>query len=87
MYAYSPTGSPIVATAEMVPSNAAVWPDSFTRNAGGQLQFDHTGESDVFWDSSETRESLTGELIFVDQDGKLWPESQLQLRETAKDNA
>lgn len=49
MKALSPTGSPIIATLEMIPGCAEV--NSFTRAADGSLDPEYGGYTDVLWDA------------------------------------
>lgn len=79
MYAFAPNGSPICGTLESVPGCAETVDDSFERNDDGSLDYNHAGETDVWWDDQTTLSTVTGETIFVDRNGNQWAASQLVL--------
>jgi hypothetical protein len=66
----SPTGKEIVATAELVHGTCGI-----TINDDGTFDYDGTG-TDVDWDSQVQRQ-LDGQRLFVDEDGDIWRENQI----------
>lgn len=79
--AFSPTGSPIVATSDLVPANAMIAEDSFSREADGSLAFEYDGTgSKMCWDGQYTQE-IDGKALFVAEDGTEWREDELVLRD------
>jgi hypothetical protein len=84
MIATSPTGVAIIGTLEMVPGTALITTDSFEKNAKGEITFDHDGETEIDWDGQETQ-TKNGKELFVDEDGGIWTEDQLVLKETDDD--
>lgn len=54
MRALSPTGSLIVAAADMVPGNALISENSFSRNKDGTLDHEWVGETTMCWDGAVT---------------------------------
>jgi hypothetical protein len=43
----------------------------------GKFQVEYAGSTDVHWDGQKTATNRTGERLFVDVEGTLWPESKL----------
>lgn len=87
-YAVAPNGMKIIGTSERIIGRAEIIRGSFSRDEKGELQFDHEGYTQVFWDAQETeRCPLTGESIFLDADGHAWRESQLRLVDANKEPA
>jgi hypothetical protein len=80
MHAISPTGSPIVGTADMVPANALIQQGSFTRGADGAIEFEWEGESLCCWDGQYTKQR-DGKDLYVDENGEEWTEDQIKLVE------
>lgn len=78
MYAISPVGTRIVGTAETVSATAELVKDSFHRNDDGSIWYDHSGDSEVFWDSMTTNME-EGQIVFVDENGDEWLENQITL--------
>lgn len=52
MKAVSPTGSPIIGTSESIPGTALA--SGFHRDKDQGLDFEHEGETEVFWDGQTT---------------------------------
>lgn len=78
---YSPTGSRIVATRDIVYADAAISDGSAHNTAySGKFDFEYAGGSTINWDSQVTEE-LEGERLFVDEDGDVWSEDVLELKE------
>lgn len=73
MYAYNKnTGKPILGTYEMIPGRAEIKDGSFKLNEDGtDLEYEHAGETEVFWDGQITQsdDGLEGRTIFLDEDG------------------
>jgi hypothetical protein len=81
MYAWSPTGSGILGTLEIIQGRCDTFRDGFSRAADGTLEYDHSGNgTEMFWDGAETA-SKDGESLFLDEDGEEWKESELILTE------
>jgi hypothetical protein len=55
MKAFSPTGSPIVGTADLIPGNALI--QEFHKLPDGTLEIDWASETDVCWDGQFTKTS------------------------------
>ena len=85
MRAYSPTGSLIVQTLEVVPATSGITPNSF-RMIHGELDFDWDGNTEIEWNDQKTvmREN---QRVFVDEEGLEWLESQLVLRKEEENAA
>lgn len=69
----APNGAQIVGTSEMIASTAHV---ENLRWENGEVTFDYEGGSDVYWDTSTTQ-TRDGEILFVDENGDEWSESDL----------
>ncbi len=80
MYAYAPTGSPILGTLENCPARAELLHDSYGRDADGKLTYEHAGGSEMFYDEMQTAQR-DGEDIYLDEDGSDWKESEIALFE------
>lgn len=80
MKAYSPTGKEIRGTLERLSGVADVIDDSFWKLDDGSLDFEHAGNTEVWWDEQTTVLGANRERIFVDTEGGEWLESQLELR-------
>lgn len=76
MYAYSPTGSPILGTSEICPCRAEIIEDSYERDAEGKLIFEYAGGTEMFYDGQRI-DMLDGEELYLDMDGAEWKESEL----------
>lgn len=76
MYAYSPTGKLIVATADLIPGTAWITENSFTPG----LNFEYAGETEIHWDDQYVYEE-GNERFFIDEEGDLWKESEIALEE------
>jgi len=71
----APNGSPIVGTSELTPGMAEV-----TFHEDGT--WDYAGETDVYWDG-QTTVTWAGQIVWQDQDGNEWRESELLKDPTA----
>jgi hypothetical protein len=49
------------------------------RLENGRLEFEYFGTTEIWHDETRTADNEQGETIFVDAEGKEWPESQLML--------
>ena len=78
MYAFAPTGSPILGTLERLSGRAEIVMDSYRREADGRIESDFGGGSEIFYDDQRT-EQRDGEDLFLDEDGREWKESELVL--------
>ena len=79
------TGSPIVATLEVVHGRCGIANDSFTKRPDGSLQFeDDGGGTDLCWDSAETATDDHGR-IFLDRDGEQVAEADVELVTPARE--
>lgn len=74
MKAYSPSGSLIVATADVIEANALI--RSMERLPDGSVEIEWVGEAEVCWDSQRTKQQ-EGQDLYVDEDGQEWKESEL----------
>jgi hypothetical protein len=75
----TPKGTTIVGTADSVLATAII--TGPRRNEAGEIEFDYVGESDVDWNTQETRTDANGETLYTDDRGEDWPESSLKLVE------
>lgn len=81
MKLFAPDGSRIIGTVDRI--NAVANISGAKRNPDGSLDLDYTGDTDIDWDSQVTiarNNPDTGkrELVFVDEDGAEWLESELE---------
>lgn len=93
LYAYSPEGVAIVGTNEKLYGTAIAIVSKSP--ATGEIEVEHQGETTIDWDAGETVRLLNGEevpkdtpgaeMTYVDEEGKVWPESQLVWEETIPD--
>ena len=73
--AYSPEGSPIVGTLELIPGMAMA---EVTRDDSGAINVEYEGETEVYWNDQKTvRDNETNETIYVDENESRWLESEL----------
>jgi hypothetical protein len=81
---YAPNGSVIIGTAELIEGTARI--DGALPPGAGRTRFElqYSGGTDVDWDSQTTR-LRERKRLFVDEDGSLWPEDELTLREPPAD--
>jgi len=78
---YAPNGSVIIGTAELIEGVARIR-GALAPSAGrARFELQYEGSTDVDWDSQTTR-TRERKRLFVDEDGTLWPEDELTLRET-----
>lgn len=75
----SPTGVPIVGTAESLLATAHI--QGFSRDKNGKLAFDYAGDSNIHWDTQETKKDKNGQTLFEDENGDEWPEGALVVTE------
>mgnify|MGYP001600197707 CR=1 FL=1 len=64
MKAISPTGSPIIGTADMVPANALAF--NFERTSDGSLTLEWAGQSDMCWNGQYTKQTGGAEYAAED---------------------
>lgn len=84
MKAYAPNGKIIVATLETIPGSCALHEDAFERAADGSLVIEYDGSgTDIDWDGQEAARD-NGEVVFIDEAGDPWPESQIRLEGEAE---
>lgn len=83
MYAYNKkTGLPILGTYEMVPARAETTDGSFRLNEDGtELEYEHAGETEMFWDGQDTQSDAKGRTIFLDSDGQEVTIDEIELTE------
>lgn len=67
----APNGRAIVGTPETILGLARA--NTFTEDDSGQLIPDYSGDTDMYWDSTETQTTETGEMMVQDDDGATWP--------------
>ena len=74
----SPNGTIIAGTLERLHARAGIIPGSARRNPQGGIEFDHDGETELFWEDQRTvlRDE---ERVFLDEEGWEFLESQLRL--------
>ena len=74
--AKAPNGSDILGTLDSVPGVAVI--QSFDRDPEtGALTWDYAGETKMDWDGQTPQTDAAGEILFVAEDGGVWPQSQL----------
>lgn len=81
MRAYSPNDELIVGTLEALKATARIADGSYNRDKDGKLTFEHHGGTEVWWDETKTMRSPDGETLYVCEDGKIWSESQIVLKD------
>lgn len=81
MIVKAPTGSLIIGTQETVPARCELSLDGWSIDADGSLQWEHCGDSEVFWDGMTTDEWPDGGPVFEDEDGEAWPMQCLIIEE------
>lgn len=72
---YAPNGNLITGTAETVQGTARI--ASWKRNEDGTIEILEHDEIEIDWNTATTERDENGEILFVDEDGGLWPGSQL----------
>lgn len=81
---YAPNGAEITGTLEIVEGRAGI--DSVTVDESGVFGIEYDGDTEIFWNAQRTQEdALTGERLFLDDDGTIWRESELVLKEDEDD--
>jgi|ERR1051326_8512843 hypothetical protein len=78
MKAISPTGSPIVGSADWVPGNALIEEGSWKWLPDGSFDFEWVGETVLCWDGQYTR-ARDGKDLYVDEDGEEWTADEIRL--------
>jgi hypothetical protein len=81
----SPAGKLITGTLERMSGRANIVADSVRKGDGG-IEFDYDGSTDIFWDEQHTV-TREGELVFLDEDGNDYLESELRLVPAESDQA
>lgn len=82
MFAFNKkTGAFVKGTLETLSGCALTCADDYSRKADGTLDYEHGGETEVFWDGQETAESPGKGVIFVDADGAELTADQIELSE------
>jgi hypothetical protein len=76
------TGKRIVATLDVLRGAAGVHNDSFSKDDNGDLVFDHSGGTDIWWNDAKTDSDENGNRFFVDEDDWVVCESDVELRES-----
>ena len=69
----APNGNEITGTKEILVGEAYI---QDLRLVDGKVEYDHSGETEVFWDCQQTA-TEKNQTIFIDEDGGEWLESQL----------
>lgn len=77
----APNGLPIVGTLEICPCRSTI--AQFWRLDDGTLDFDYSGNSEMFYDEQRIVER-DSQRVFLDEEGNEWLESQLSVREAAE---
>lgn len=77
--AFAPNGRQILGTLERIEGRADAV-DGTWRKTNQGLQFDFTGQTEVFWDGQVTAEQ-NGHKVYLDDEGNEWTEDQLVLKE------
>ena len=85
MRLYSPNGTLIDGTLDLVPGRCGIVTEDITQNADGTYAFGFDGGTDMFWDDQRTVER-DGQRIFLDEDGNEWPENVLVLRDEIEED-
>lgn len=78
MKAYAPNGSQIIGTLERLAGRAEITADSFKRAAGGTIEHEWEGGTEIFYDDQRTVQR-DGEDVYLAEDGTDWKESELAL--------
>ncbi len=76
----APNGLPIIGTLEICPCRSDI--AKFRRLSDGTLDFDHSGNTEMFYDEQKTVERHN-ERVFLDEEGNEWLESQLIVKEVS----
>lgn len=77
MKAKAPNGKEITGTLEVCQANANI--SKFWRE-NGELKFEYSGETVMFWDEQKSV-TRNGGFVFLDEDGGEWLESEIILYE------
>ncbi len=79
------TGARITGTLESITGRAEIDTDSFCLDGDGRLRFEYSGETEMFWESSETAEDARGGASFIDAEGNDVPEHNVRLADGCPD--
>ncbi len=79
------TGALITGTLESINGRAEIASHSFRLDGDGRLRFEHAGETEMFWESSETAEDARGGTLFIDAKGNDVPEHNVRLADDCPD--
>lgn len=81
---YAPNGRKITGTCDTIPlCNARI--AGATIGESGIFELKYDGGTDVNWDGQTTDLNAAGERQFLDEDGTIWSEGQLVLRDDDAD--
>jgi hypothetical protein len=81
MIAIAPNGKRIIGRLEELSARAEITENSFYRDDDGNLDWDWTGHTEVFWDGQRPIKDEHGRDIFLDDEGNEWAEDQLTFTE------
>lgn len=81
LYAFAPTGSPIVAAMDMLPATSKIIGGSWWIDETGKHYLDGDQGYEINHDCAECM-TLDGEPVYLDATGTMWKESQVILTET-----
>ena len=76
--AVSPRGDEILGTYEMCPARSEI--TDFYRGDDGTVMYNHSGESEMFWDAMETQ-TKDGKTVYLCSNGQEWTEDELRFIE------
>ena len=76
------TKAPITGTLERLSGRADIQSGSWKRNAKGELEFEHGGYTEIYWDDQRTvTDKDSGGPLFVDENGHAVTSAQIELHE------
>ncbi len=78
MVLVSPAGTVITGTLERLSGRANIVPGSVRKADAGGIEFDYEGSTDIFWEEQHTV-TRDGDLVFLDENGDDYLESELRL--------
>ena len=64
------TGSPIKGTSEQLPACSNVSPGRFSRTESGEIDFEHDGYTEVYWNGAHTLTDQRSHVLFLDEAGE-----------------
>ena len=73
-------GTPIKGTLEIITGRAELLEDGFERNSDGNLEGEHEGSTEVFWNDQRTIHRQN-EAVFLDETGNELTQSEIELVE------